>query len=170
MAFHLMWPTTIWNMVLIVFFLWAPTKYHCRSSTQVRADGAHGADDDDDVGHEPQNVCSGLRKDATLHRRQHKHYSFHNYLTCGREIKRKNSFRKAQLRGTNHSRCAKPVLNTPIEELFTLRRLYGAHRTRVFYGDFLFAMRLSLRSTGKWCRRLYSSPLTDGDADGYCVV
>lgn len=41
---------------------------------------------------------------------------------------------------------------------------------RLFYGDFLFAMRLSLRTNGKWCRRFYSSPLTDVDAAGYSVA
>lgn len=71
------------------WFLRGRTIYHYRSSKQVPADGAHDADGDDDVEHERQNVCSGLRKDATLHRRQHKHYSFHNYLTCGRQLKRK---------------------------------------------------------------------------------
>lgn len=65
-----------------------------------------------------------------------------------------------------------------IRKLFSLRisSLSTTHkdwrRARVFDGDFLFAMRLSLRSNGKWCRRFYSSPLTDGDgdADGYIAL
>lgn len=173
MVFHVMWRRNFVGDKLKYrfWFLWAPTKYHCKSSKRVPADGAHGADDDDDVEHEPQIVCSGLRKDATLHRRQRKHYSFHNYLTCGREIKRKYNLKGKLWSGTEHfAHNAESVPNTPIKKkkkLFTLR---SAQDASIF-------TEISFLQCGCLYGRL-GSGVADftvhrslvGDADGYRVV
>lgn len=99
-------------------------KYHCKSLKRARVDGAHDADDDDVVEHEPQIVCSNLRIDATLHRHQHKHYSFHNCLTCGRQFYKIEKERKIKINFPNQWNASNHSMNTAREKLEGKRKLF----------------------------------------------